>query len=279
MRIRTAVGIVSVLTVIDAAAASAAGVFEDAFAAHAAYTVATPGGPYVAADEVFPGTWTADSGVLTYSRPDTGRDPDYQYSTSLLLTGGSTPATGTTAGLTDFTVRGTLRNIPSDNTAQPGLVVSGSRERGGYVLMVDNGQLNEFVLLAVDGGQILGDEGTPQMVVKKFGKPTQGDSYSIAVTEHRTADAAGHPSFDVSIVSTGPTHPGTLYAGSFTDPDHTSDFGGRQIGYRVRNPLDGNAPAFGPLSLSVPEPASLGLLGMVMTALRRPGPRVTRRTR
>ena len=264
--------------IVTANPSPAAPLYEDTFAAGATYSASSPAGPYTAADETIGGTWTAGSGVLTYSRPNSGRDPQYRYSTSLLLTNGSTPATGSTAGLTDFTVRGVIRNVPADNTAQPGLVVSGSREQGGYVLTVDNGRGNEFALLAVNGEQILGDEGTPQEVVMSFGKPTRGDSYAIAVTVHRPPGGAAHPSFDVTITSVGPTNAGTLYDGSFTDTVRTASFGGSQIGYRVRNPLDGDAPAFGTLSLSVPEPQSLGLLGVLGLASRRRSFRPDRRT-
>ena len=159
--------------------------------------------------------------------------------------------------------------MPADNTAQPGLVIAGSREQGGYILTLDNGRGNEFALLAVNGAQILGDEGSPQEVIKTFGKPTRGDSYAIAVTMHRPPTEGAHSSFDVTIISLGPTSASTLYEGSFTDTGRTVDFGGSQIGYRVRNPLDGDAPAFGALSLSVPEPQSLCVLGMVALALRR----------
>jgi hypothetical protein len=210
------------------------------------------------------GTWTARDGTLTYSRspsnPATSSD-NYNYVSSLLLSTGTTPATGNTAGLSAFTVTTTFNAIPPANTAQQGLIVSGSigsgPGTGGYVLEDDNGQGSRLVLLAETGNELLGDEavdgaGTGQ-VIGDCGSLTAGDSYKVSVTEYRSSDASGHTSFSATIVDLGPSNKATAVY-SFSDKFNSGTFGGTLIGLRVRDPLDTDKPSFGPLCLSLPAP-------------------------
>lgn len=208
------------------------------------------------------GTWTAGDGRLTYAR-DTSTPPTtsdvYNYVSSVFLAGGSVPEQGNTAGLREFTVTTTFNDIPAVNTAQPGLIVSGNVGRGpgtgGYLLEDYNGQGSELVLLAETGNELLGDEegdgvGSGQ-VVGDCGSLTTGDSYKVSVTEYRPSDANGHTSFSATIVDLGPSDKRTaLY--TFADKYNVGTFGGTQIGFRVRDPLDTDKPSFGPLSLSLP---------------------------
>jgi hypothetical protein len=208
------------------------------------------------------GTWTARDGTLVYSRaassPPSSSD-NYNYVSSVLLTCGSTPATGNTAGLSAFTVTTTFKDIPGVNTAQQGLIVSGSvgtgPGTGGYLMEDYNGQDSSLVLLAETGNELLADEqadgaGTGQ-VVGNCGSLTEGDSYKVSVTEYRPSDPNGHTSFSATITDLGPSAKTTTVY-TFTDKSNSGTFGGAQIGLRVRDPLDTDKPSFGGLSLSVP---------------------------
>lgn len=245
--------------------ANAAPVFSDSFNAANTYTSGSTGGAYAESDEdsSIPGTWTAGGGALAYSRQ--GTSAPFTYRSSILLTNGSTPSTGSTAGLTTFTVAGIINNNITDvNTAQGGLVITGSASAGGYLLEIDNGQGNNFALLAETGPELLGDEGSPQPIVNtSLGFAPVGHSFGVSVTENRSA---ANPLFTISIsdLTMGGS---TLYSGSFNDPNDPSSFGGTQIGYRVRDPSQSDMPSFGTLSLSTPEPGSLGLTGIAMMFL------------
>jgi hypothetical protein len=208
------------------------------------------------------GTWMAQGGALVYSRsgssPPTSND-NYNYVSSLLLTSGTTSETGSTAGLAAFTVTTTFNDIPAVNTAQQGLIISGSLGKGpgtgGYLLEDDNGQNSSLVVLAETGNELLGDEecdgpGTGQ-VVGSCGTLIVGDSYEVSVTEYRPADPNGHTSFSVVVIDQGPKNKAkNVY--TFSDSNNTGTFGGTQIGLRVRSPLDSDQPSFGPLTLTVP---------------------------
>jgi hypothetical protein len=275
-----AVVVAEVLAMTCAAQAGAA--FLDPYTTAETYTEAAPG-EYRLAEEngSFASKWTAANGILTYSRKVgvNGQDPDYRYNSAVLLTTGNDATGGNTANLKKFTVAGTIKNVPSVNTAQPGLVISGSVEQGGYILTVDNQFDGEFVLLSVDGPELLGDEGAsgtppgPHHVVKRMLNPVDGHDYSVSVTVDRTG---ANPSFSVSIVDLTLNDPERAYeSGVFLDNARGVDFGGTQIGYRVRNPLDGQTPAFGPLSLTVvPEPSAAAAVPAVFGVailLRRAG--------
>jgi hypothetical protein len=130
-------------TVLMAALCSTGGVaraamlYTDAFTSGGPYTGSATGtttGNYSATDQdaSVGGTWTASGGTLTYTR--TGSDTGYESST--LLTGGSTNATGSNAGLSQFSVSGNLLNVNPTNTQQ-GLIISGSTSLGGYLLETD----------------------------------------------------------------------------------------------------------------------------------------------
>jgi hypothetical protein len=242
----------------------AAPVFSDSFNAAKTYTSGSTGGAYAESDEdsSIPGTWTAGGGTLAYSRQ--GTTGPFTYRSSVLLTSGSTPSTGSTAGLTTFTVAGIINNnITAVNTAQGGIIVTGSASAGGYLLEIDNGQGNNFALLAETGPELLGDEGTPQPVVNtSLGFAPDGHSFGVSVTEDRSGV---HPFFTISIADL--TMGSMLYSGSFSDPNDPSSFGGTQIGYRVRDPSESDMPSFGTLSLSTPEPGSAGLMGIAMIFL------------
>ncbi|HEX8339635.1 MAG TPA: hypothetical protein VF624_01875 [Tepidisphaeraceae bacterium] len=262
-------------------AAQAGAAFLDPYTTAETYTATTPG-KYRLAEEntAFESKWTAANGSLTYSRKlgVNGQDPAYRYNSAVLLTTGNDAAGGNTANLKKFTVAGTIKNIPSVNTAQPGLVISGGVEQGGYILTVDNQFDGEFVLLSVDGQELLGDEGAsgtppgPHHVVKRLFDPIEGHDYSVSVTVDRTGP---NPSFSVSIADLTLNDPGSRYeSGTFSDHTRGVDFGGTQIGYRVRNPLDGQTPAFGPLSLTVvpePSPAAIPAVFGLAILLRRSG--------
>jgi hypothetical protein len=92
-----------------------------------------------------------------------------------------------------------------------------------------------------------------------------------------TVDRTGpNPAFSVSIADLTLNDPASAYeSGVFLDNARGVDFGGTQIGYRVRNPLDGQTPAFGPLSLTVvPDPSPAAAIPAVFGAailLRRAG--------
>jgi len=242
----------------------------DTFSTASAYSAGNSG-PFVLADEsnTAMSVWTAGNGTLTYSRANTSRDPAYNYESSVILTSGSTPNTGSTAGLSDFTVTGIINSIPPVNTSQSGLLITASLGSGpgtgGYLLEVDNGQNKgpggPFVLLAETSAELLGDEGSGE-VVQNFGIPVVGDNYGISVTVDRSAT---NPLFNVVIQDL--TLNSTFYSGTFTDTGNTSDFGGTQIGYRVRDPLDAEMPSFGALSLSVPEPEPRNMILLAAAVL------------
>jgi hypothetical protein len=208
------------------------------------------------------GTWTARDGTLVYSRaassPPTSGD-NYNYVSSVLLTSGSGPSTGSTAGLSTFTVSTTFKDVPGVNTAQQGLIISGSvgsgPGTGGYLLEDYNGQDSNLVLLAETGNELLGDEqadgpGTGE-VVGNCGSLTVGDSYKVSVTEYRPSDPNGHTSFSATVVDLG-SGGQTTAVYTFSDKFNAGTFGGTQIGLRVRDPLDTDKPSFGPLCLSLP---------------------------
>jgi hypothetical protein len=278
MRIPKGVTLAALGMALIARATFCAPVFVDPYTSPNTYTSAEPSGAYTVTDEDanYPGTWsTSGNGLLTYSRPgsNNGFSGSYVYRSSVLLTNGSTPETGSTAGLTNFTVSGTLyNNIAEDNNGQSGLVVSGSPGAGGYLLEIDNAQGNAFALLAETGNELTSDEGTPQPVIQPspgvnaLGSPAiPGHEYGVSVTVDRSGLIQNTPVFTVSI--TDLTNLTTVYSGTFADSlGNPLSFGGTQIGYRVRDPFDDPAdneiPTFGPLSLSVPEPSFLGLFGL-----------------
>jgi hypothetical protein len=262
-----------VAALLDASkSAHAAPVFVDDFTVGSTYTALAPNGIYTVSDEDSAGTWTASAGTLTYTR--VSQNPPaigdiYHYSSSVLLTNGATASGGNTAGLSQFTVDAKVFNIPAGNTAQPGVIVSGNTSAGGYLVTDYTAADNHFVLLAETGDELLGDEGGSIAVVKDFGTESGpaaiGHDYSISVTEDRSG---ANPSFAVSILDLGPDGcanppaPTVYYSGTFQDLAHASDFGGDQIGYRVRDAHDEETSTFGTLSLSIPspEPSFLGLL-------------------
>ena len=274
MRGQKAIFVAALVGLVASRTAHAAPVYDDTFFLANAYSDGTSGA-YTVADEnnAAQSRWTSGSGILTYSRANTSRDPAYNYESSVILTSGSTPDTGCTAGLTHFTVASTIYDIPSVNTAQPGLIIGASLGSGpvtgGYLLEVDNGQNKgpggPFALVAETSSELLGDEGNGE-VVQNFGIPVTGHDYNISATVDRSAT---NPAFTVVIQDL--TSNSTFYSGTFIDPENTSDFGGTQIGFRVRDPLDSEMPSFGPLSLSVPEPGprDLVLLATATLILRR----------
>ena len=262
-------------------------VFVDNFSSVSTITSANPGNGYQVTDESFPGAWRTGKGRISYSRGVTGSDPDqYRYASSILLTTGASPSTGSPAGLSQFTVATTFYDIPSINTAQPGLIVTGSASAGGYLLEIDNGQNttgqgSPFVLRAESGPELTGDEGSGE-VVANFGIPKSMHDYAVSVTENRNGPSVFSsidsqnlepiPSFRVSIFDL--TDNTSFYDGIFVDSEHASDFGGTQIGFRVRDPLDADTPTFGPLSLAVPEPIAFSPLAVAATLLLRRAGRI-----
>jgi hypothetical protein len=264
-------------------------VFCDDFSAGNTYTALAPGGNYTAFDESSVGTWTAGGGTLSYAR--VSQNPPaigdiFQYSSSVLLTNGATASTGNTAGLSQFTVDARINDIPAGNTAQPGVVVSGSVDAGGYLVTDFTGANNDFVLLAETGNQLVGDEGGSAAIVKDLGASSGpavlGHDYSLSVTEDRSG---ANPTFSVTILDLGPYNaaiapdPTVYYSGVFQDLAHDSDFGGTQIGYRVRDAHDEETSEFGSLSLSIPspEPGFLGFLLPATLSLRRRNRRTQKR--
>jgi hypothetical protein len=252
-------------------------VFTDAFSTAHAYTAGTAG-EYTVKDEndAFKSTWTAGGGLLTYSRPPSDTDPNgYRYNSSVFLSAGLSPATGSTVGLVKFVVKGSIHGIFADNTAQPGLIVSASIEEGGYLLAVDNQRGGHFALLSVSGSELMADEGSggAHHVVHEFLNPVQGHDYGLSVTVDRSG---AHPAFDVAITDLGVAGSTVRYV--FSDPTRDSTFGGTQIGYRVRNPLDGQRPTFGALSLTVvPEPTATAFCALAIASLLLRPDRSTRR--
>jgi hypothetical protein len=274
-------------------------VFTDTFSASATYPGGSSGATYTATDGVgqdtsVTDTWTAGSGMLTYSRSDTGNDSNYDYKSSVLLTNGSAASAGNTAGLSIFTVTGIIHDVPPTNTEQPGLIISGSTAAGGYLLEIDNAYNSDFVLLAESADELLGDEevdnlaqSPPNNVIRDLLHPVQGHDYALSVTE--TRPGVGNPSFDVVISDLTDPSSTPFDSGAITDTlEDTSSFDGTQIGYRLRDPLevytDANSdvvmPSFGALTLvEVPEPDTLGLLtaGMFLLLGRQRGPFQVRR--
>jgi hypothetical protein len=250
-------------------------VFVDDFSAANTYTALVPNGNYTASDENSVGTWTAGGGTLSYAR--VSQNPPaigdiFHYSSSVLLTNGATASTGNTSGLTQFTVNAQINDIPAGNTAQPGVIVSGSVAAGGYLISDFTGENNDFVLLAETGSQLVGDEGGSAAIVKDFGANSGpavlGHNYSLSVTEDRSG---ANPTFSVTILDLGPSDatippdPTVYYSGIFQDMAHTVDFGGTQIGYRARDAHDEETSEFGSLSLSIPSPEP-GFLGFLLPA-------------
>jgi hypothetical protein len=268
----------------------AAVVFVDDFSAGNTYTAVSPSGNYIASDESSVGTWTASGGTLSYARISQNPpaiDDIFFYSSSILLTNGSSASAGNTAGLNQFTIDAKINDIPVGNTAQPGVIVSGSVNAGGYLITDFTGDNNDFVLLAETGSQLLGDEGGSAAIVKDFGTDSGpaalGHDYSLSVTEDRSG---ANPIFSVTILDLGPDDvpvppaPTVYYAGSFQDVSHASDFGGTQIGYRARDAHDEETSTFGSLSLSVsvPEPGFLGFLFPAILLPRRRHARTQKRS-
>ncbi len=269
---RTAIATITfaLMGIVQSARADPA--FADNFVTPSTYTALHPVGNYSASDENSLGTWTSGGGTLNYTR--VSQDPpaigdSYYYSSSVLLTNGTTASLGNTAGLSRFTINAKIDDIPAGNTAQPGVVLSGSVSAGGYLITDFTGANNDFVLLAETGSQLLGDEGGSTAIVKDLGAisgpAALGHNYSISASEDRSGL---NPQFSITILDLGPADaaippdPSVYFSGTFQDFAHTSDFGGTQIGYRTRDAHDEETSSFGPISLSVavPEPHSLGIL-------------------
>ena len=81
---------------------------------------------------------------------------------------GPPPFRATPSGVR-ITVKSKINDIPAGNTAQPGVVLSGSVNAGGYLITDFTGANNDFVLLAETGNQLLGDEGGSGAIVKDLG--------------------------------------------------------------------------------------------------------------
>jgi len=199
---------------------------------------------YTAADESgsgITGSWTVSNGALNYSR--TGNEG--YYTSDLLLN----PNIASTAGLTSFTTSGDLLNVVSSGE-QPGLIISADNTNGGYVITQEDAGAfaGHLLLLRETGAELLGDEGLysgTSPLVADFGVLTLGHSYNISATVDR---AGNHPVFQVKI--TDLTTQTVFYNGTVTDTSEPANYGGDQVGWRVRADADSVPASFANLSLS-----------------------------
>jgi len=223
---------------------------------------------YTAKDETTTelSAWKVSGGTLNYSRTGTAT-----WATGVFLLN---PSIGSTAGQAAFTTSGDFignKNFvlaatgANSNYYQPGLVISGDPTAGGYAIAeYENGAFQyHLVLLRETGAQLVGDEGGTgnPPVVKDFGsiKSNLTDNFHISATVIRSG---AHPSFDVTITDLTNGVPVALDVLA-TDAGAPANYGGSQVGWRVRYDNNNAALSFDNLSVVVaPEPASVGLLAV-----------------
>ena len=192
----------------------------------------------------FVDSWKVNTATKTldYSVSATGG-----YTSSILLL---KPTVANTAGLSVFTTSG---DVIKTGVYQPGLVLTGDLNSGGFVVQEDNaGALaNHLVLLRETGAQLVADEGGTgnPPVLADLGDITNDEADTIHISA--TIDRSGtHP---IIIVSATDTTTNTLIATNqfVSDPYDPASYGGTQIGWRAR--YSDTTTAFSVTNLSLQE--------------------------
>lgn len=188
---------------------------------------------YVATDGDPTGTqdsWTVSNGTLNYAV----QSSNGAWNSSVFLLDSNVANSGATPSFT------TSGDIVAPGHTQPGLILAGDTTNGGFVVQeFENtsppNYLGHLVLLRETGGELLGDEGGTgnPPVLLDLGDISQhlGDTFRVAGTIDRTGT---NPVITVSV--TDLTDPTFVVPGqTVTDAADPANFGGDQIGWRVRS--------------------------------------------